>query len=212
MTKKKPKPGHKISYGHEVPEGCRWDMKSGKIVKERRGKQPGGPTARSKSISFGISKIDEKNLTRARMETKDANGDPIPQSALLYQFFQEGMAKLAKGTLDAKEPAPVRPVVVLLSTNHLDDLDLAQEAWKLGAAIICPALNSAQLRFGLPDKMFDAATLSFVRTSDAILFGKGFTKSKLVAQVKAQAKTNGKPVLSTLAQLSKWMSHAKKAA
>jgi hypothetical protein len=209
MATKKPRKGYKISYGHEVPEGMRWSEKLGKAVKEKRGKQPGGVTARSKAVSFGISQIDEKSLTSARSGLKDADGEPIPQSALLYQFFQEGMAKLAKGTLDAKAPAPARPVVVLLSMNHLDDLELAQQAWKLGAAVIVPALNTAQLRFGgIADKTFDAATLSFVRTSDAVLFGKGLAKSKLAPQVKAQAKTHGKPVLSTLAQMSKWMDHA----
>ncbi len=208
MGKRKPKPGHKFSRGHEVSEGFRWDNKLEKAVKETRGKQPGGPTARSLAISFGISQIDEEELRETLAEL-----DRVSRSTLLYQFFQAGMRALKKGKLSAKETLPpARPVVVLLSVNHLDDLELAQQAWKLGAAIITPALNSAQLRFGLPDQLFDQATLSFVRTSDAVLFGRGVGKSDRAPEIKAHAQTHGKPILSTLAQLSRWMSRTKKAA
>lgn len=205
MAKKNPKAGFKFSNGHEVRIGHRWDVGLGKAVKETRGGKPAGPTARTQPVSFGMSQLDRDNLKKT-LKTED-----VTQSTLLYQFFREGMLRLKGGKCEArKKIAPARPVVVVVSVNHIDDLEMVQEAWKLGAVVIAPELNSAQVRRGLPDRLFDDATTQFVRKSDAVLFGKGALKTG--AELKAEATANGVPTFSTLAQLAKWMSTSRKAA
>ncbi len=200
MGKKKPKEGHKFSNGHEVRIGFRWDTKLKKAVKETRGGKPMGPTSRTIPISFGVSQIDKDELAKTT-----APDDAPSQGTLLYQFFSEGMARLKRGRAEArKSVAPARPVVTVVSIKMLDDLELVQEAWKLGAVVITPDLNSAQVRRGLPDRLFDDATIQLVRKSDAVLFGKNAAKS--CKEIKAEAQSAGIPAFATLAQLAKWMS------
>lgn len=199
MRKKKPREGYKMSNGHEVKIGHRWDTKLGKAVKETRGGKPMGPTSRTIPISFGVSQIDSDDLEKT-LAAKDAPS----KGTLLYQFFSEGMARLKRGKAQARQSvATARPVVTIVSVDHIDDLDLVREAWKIGAVVITPDLNSSQVRRGLPDRLFDDATVQLVRHSDAVLFGKNAAKKN--AEVKAEAQSVGIPVFATLAQLSKWM-------
>lgn len=201
MAKKKPREGYKLSNGHEVKLGHRWDLKLEKQVKETRGGKPMGPTSRTIVTSFGISQIDSDDLDKTC-----AKKDAPSRGTLLYQFFTEGMSRLKQGKTKARASvATARPVVTMVSVDHIDDLELVREAWKIGVVVITPDLNSSVVRRGLPDRLFDDATVQLVRHSDAVLLGKGAAKSKASNEIRSEAQSVGIPVFATLAQLSKWM-------
>lgn len=89
---------------------------------------------------------------------------------------------------------------------------LALKVWRLGAAAICPHLNTAHFQGALPDQVWLEGDLAILRRCDVVLTLPDWTRSAGArAEVRA-AREWAIPVLADLAELGLWLHEARTAA
>lgn len=84
---------------------------------------------------------------------------------------------------------------------------LALEAWKLGAAVICPHSNTRFFQGAAPDHIWLDGDLAILGKCDAILMTPDWERSSGARAECAHAKAHGIPVLLTLEDLA-WFLNA----
>ena len=82
---------------------------------------------------------------------------------------------------------------------------LALEVWKLGAAAICPHLNTAHFDGTVPDNVFLEGDLDILRRCDAVLMTDDFDKSVGAMKERSVALEHKIPVMYSLAELRQWL-------
>lgn len=78
---------------------------------------------------------------------------------------------------------------------------LALEAWKLGAAVICPHTNTRFFQGAAPDHIWLDGDLAILRKCDAILMTEDWQRSSGATAELKHAEAHGIPVLFTLEDL-----------
>lgn len=82
---------------------------------------------------------------------------------------------------------------------------LALGVWALGAAAICPHLNTANFQGALPDEVWIDGTLEMLRRCDAVVLVPGWEKSSGTLGEIAEAKRRQMPVFTGLNDLRIWL-------
>lgn len=82
---------------------------------------------------------------------------------------------------------------------------LALEAWKLGCAVFCPHLNSANFQGAAPDSLWLEGDLAILERCDAVLCTPDWETSSGARIEVALANDLGKPVFFALADLAGWL-------
>lgn len=82
---------------------------------------------------------------------------------------------------------------------------VALEVWKLGAAALCPQLNTANFQGAADDELWLKGTLALLRRCDAVVLVEGWAKSSGTHGEIAEAKKLGMPVFSDLVSLAIWI-------
>lgn len=83
---------------------------------------------------------------------------------------------------------------------------LALDVWKLGAAAVCPHLNTAHFDKTAPDALFLEGTLEMMRRCDAVVVVDGWEKSSGTLAELEVAQERGLPVFLGLESLRHWLS------
>lgn len=78
---------------------------------------------------------------------------------------------------------------------------LALEAWRLGAAVICPHANTRFFQGAAPDEVWLAGDLEMLRRCDAVLFTPDWKRSMGANAEWAEARLRGIPCLFDLMDL-----------
>lgn len=81
----------------------------------------------------------------------------------------------------------------------------ALDVWAMGAAALCPHLNTANFQGALPDETWIAGTLELLRRCDAVLLVAGWTRSEGTIAEVAEARRLGRPVFDTMGELGNWL-------
>ncbi len=82
---------------------------------------------------------------------------------------------------------------------------LALEVWKLGAACICPHLNTAHFQNALPDSVWLEGDLEMVRRCDALLLTADWKRSSGACAERAFAIAHNILVFYYLSELNFWL-------
>lgn len=82
---------------------------------------------------------------------------------------------------------------------------LALEVWRLGAAALCPHMNTRHFQGVLPDAIWLKGDLEMVKRCDAVLMVQGWEKSEGAATEAAWANSLGIPVFESLDKLRFWL-------
>jgi uncharacterized protein DUF4406 len=85
---------------------------------------------------------------------------------------------------------------------------MAIEVWLMGAACICPHKNTAFFGGAAADSVWLEGDLEIVRRCDAIICVEGWELSAGSRGEVELARTLGKPVFQTLAELQSWLKAA----
>lgn len=89
--------------------------------------------------------------------------------------------------------------------NVLDAEQAALAIWKLGAAVICPHLNTANFDKVLPDEIFLAGNMEILRRCDAVFLLPTWKESRGATAEYGEACRLGLPCFEDVEQLRKWM-------
>lgn len=82
---------------------------------------------------------------------------------------------------------------------------MALEVWRLGAAAICPHLNTAHFQGELPDQVWLEGDLAIVRRCDALLLTPEWERSAGARAEKEFAEHLGLPVFQNSEALRVWL-------
>lgn len=82
---------------------------------------------------------------------------------------------------------------------------LALEAWKLGAAVVCPHANTRFFQGAAPDHVWLDGDLAILRKCDAILLTPDWERSTGARAELAHAQQHGIPALFTIHELQAWL-------
>ena len=82
---------------------------------------------------------------------------------------------------------------------------LALEAWKLGAAVICPHTNTRFFQGAAPDHIWLDGDLAILRKCDAILMTPDWERSSGARAECEHAQAHGIPVLFNLNELARFL-------
>ncbi len=82
---------------------------------------------------------------------------------------------------------------------------LALEVWKLGAAAICPHLNTAHFQDAAPDDLWLEGDLEILRRCDAVMLTDNWQESRGAIAEKREARLNGIRVFEDLEKLKHWL-------
>lgn len=83
--------------------------------------------------------------------------------------------------------------------------ELSLQVWKLGAACICPHLNTAQFQGAAPDEVWLAGDLEILKRCDAVMLTDDWKRSSGARAEVAEAYNFGIPVFTQLADLEQWL-------
>lgn len=82
---------------------------------------------------------------------------------------------------------------------------VALEVWRLGAAALCPHLNTANFQGAAPDAVWLEGTLELLRRCDAIMLVPGWTSSAGTRGEVKEAERLGLPVFEEVDALGAWL-------
>lgn len=82
---------------------------------------------------------------------------------------------------------------------------LALEVWRMGAACICPHLNTAHFPGALPDEVWLNGDIEILMRCDAVLMTPDWQRSKGATEERLVALFNFKPVFYTLDALKEYL-------
>lgn len=82
---------------------------------------------------------------------------------------------------------------------------LALEAWKLGAAVICPHTNTRFFQGAAPDHIWLDGDLAILEKCDAILLTPDWEQSSGARAECDHAKAHQIPVLFSITELAEWL-------
>lgn len=83
--------------------------------------------------------------------------------------------------------------------------ELAWQVWALGAACLCPHLNTANFQGSLEDKVWLEGDLAMLRKCDAVMLTRDWRRSAGASAEREEALRLGLPVFETLADLRAWV-------
>lgn len=78
---------------------------------------------------------------------------------------------------------------------------VAHQVWAMGAAAVCPHLNTAHFQGSLPDKVWLTGDLAIMEKCDAVLMMEDWARSKGATAERTHALQHGMPVLYSLEEL-----------
>jgi nucleoside 2-deoxyribosyltransferase len=84
---------------------------------------------------------------------------------------------------------------------------LALDVWKLGAAAVCPHLNTRHFQGTLPDQRWLDGDLAILRKCDAVLMTPDWKRSDGAKAEQAFAVSGGIPVFYALPEVAAWLTH-----
>lgn len=83
--------------------------------------------------------------------------------------------------------------------------ELAHKVWSMGAAAVCPHLNTANFQGSLPDSVWLEGDLEIMRRCDAVLLVPGWLGSEGTKAEVALARKLGMPVFDSALDLFNWL-------
>lgn len=81
----------------------------------------------------------------------------------------------------------------------------ALDVWGMGAAALCPHLNTANFQGAWPDELWIEGTLELLRRCDAVLLVAGWRGSEGTIAEIAEARRLGIPVFDVAGELEHWI-------
>jgi hypothetical protein len=88
---------------------------------------------------------------------------------------------------------------------------LSWEVWALGAAAVCPHLNTAHFQDSLPDDIWLLGDLAILAKCDAMILTPDWERSSGARAEREFAEQRGIPVFEDLADLNGWLKGQAKA-
>lgn len=89
--------------------------------------------------------------------------------------------------------------------NVLRAAALALEVWKLGAACICPHLNTAFYEGSAPANVWLEGDIEMMRRCDAVLMTEDWMNSTGAIAERSHAHAEGVPIFYDIKSLSEWL-------
>lgn len=90
--------------------------------------------------------------------------------------------------------------------------DLALQVWQLGAACLCPHLNTAHFQGAAPDDVWLEGDLAMLAKCDAILMTPDWTSSSGARAERDFAADRSIPIFDTVNALAEWLARPKELA
>lgn len=82
---------------------------------------------------------------------------------------------------------------------------VALDVWSLGAAALCPHLNTANFDGALPDEAWLSGTMALMERCDAVMLVPGWLDSEGARAERTRALALGLPVFDDLQKLAEWL-------